>query len=187
MDKIINLIDMYVDRLLLQFTKRKTNKKAYKDFSLLAKYAYNNRTAESSSTWVLRELLRCHLTPSAHQGFWQTFDALVGDAFNTLLSTSIKQVLYAPGKYDFNVSEVLEHFIEQQLKDTHPRTLPEEIRWFLAGAVQEHICSIATDDEHKLLIEICSGDFGQPYIEHLLLNNDDVHEFINKVAQDLLK
>lgn len=187
MDKIINLIYMYVDRLLLQFTKRKTNKKAYKDFSLLAKYAYNNRTAETSSTLLLRELLKCKVSLSAYKGFWETFDTLVGDTFDDFISSKVKQVIVAPIEHGFDISYALEHFIEQQLKEIHPRTLPEEIRWFLAGAVQDYICSIATEDEHKLLIEICSGDFGQPYIEHLLLNNDDVHEFINKVAQDLLK
>lgn len=187
MDKIISLICMYVERNLLKVIRPEPNMKIYQDFVLLAKFAYDNRTEQTCSTALLRELLKCKLNPSAHRGFWRKFDALVGDAFNTILSTSIKRVLDAPIKYGFDVSEVLKHFIKQQLKDTHPRTLPEEIRWFLAGAVQEYICSIATEEEHKLLLEICSGDFGQPYIEHLLLNKDEVHEFINKVAQDLLK
>ena len=187
MDKIINLICMYVEKNITKLTNRKIDKKIYKDFALLAKYAYNNRTAETCSTWMLRELLKCHLSLSAHKGFWQTFDTLVGDTFNTLLSTSIRQVLDAPSKHGFNVSKVLEHFIEQQVKDIHPRTLPEEIRWFLAGAVQDYICSIATEDEDKLLLEICSGDFGQPYIEHLLTKNYDVDDFINRFAQALLR
>lgn len=187
MDKLVRLICMYAERDLLSVINPKPNTNAYADFGLLAKFAYDNRTEQTCSTALLRELLKCKLNPSAHRGFWRKFDALVGDAFNTILSTSIKRVLDAPIKYGFDVSEVLEHFIKQQLKDTHPRTLPEEIRWFLGGAVQEYICSIATKEEHKLLLEICSGDFGQPYIEHLLLNKDEVHEFINKVAKDLLK
>ena len=68
-----------------------------------------------------------------------------------------------------------------------PRTLPEEIRWFLAGAVQKYICDSFVEDELQVLHEICSGDFGQPYIEHLIIKNAEVDDFINKVAQSLLK
>lgn len=80
-----------------------------------------------------------------------------------------------------------EHFVEQQLKEIQPRTLPEEIRWFLAGTVQEHICSTAFEEEYQVLLEICRGDFGQPYIEHLLIKNEDVNDFINRFAQALLR
>ena len=187
MDKIVNLICKYVKKNITQLTHPKTDKKIFEDFALFAKFAYENRTEKTCSTFLLQELLKCKVSLSAYRGFWQTFDSLVGDKFNSLVLEGLMQVIKAPHNYGFKVAEVLEHFVEQQFKEIHPRTLPEEIRWFLAGAVQEHICSIATEGEHKLLIEICSGDFGQPYIEHLLLNNDDVHEFINKVAQDLLK
>ena len=187
MDKIVNLICSYANKNLKQLAKRKINERVYGDFALLAKYAYDNRTEETCSTWLLRELLKCKLDHSAYKGFWRTFDTLVGDTFNTFVSNIISMVVDTPSEYEFDIQYVRDHFIEQQLKEIQPRTLPEEIRWFLARAIQDYICSIATEDEHKLLIEICSGDFGQPYIEHLLTKNYDVDDFINRFAQALLR
>ena len=187
MDKISALICMYVDKNLSQLVNHKVNKKVYRDFSLLARYAYENRTVENSATWLLKELLKHKLGFSAHKGFWQTFDALVGSTFNTYISNIISMVVDTPSEYGFDIQYVRAHFIEQQLKEIQPRTLPEEIRWFVAGAVQDYICSTAFEEEHQPLLEICLGDFGQPYIEHLLLHNSDVHDFINNVAQSLLK
>ena len=103
MDKLVRLICMYAERDLLSVINPKPNTNAYADFGLLAKFAYDNRTEQTCSTALLRELLKCKLNPSAHRGFWRKFDALVGDAFNTILSTSIKRVLDAPIKYGFDV------------------------------------------------------------------------------------
>ena len=188
MDKIVKLICMYVERNLLKVIRPEPNMKIYQDFVLFAKYAYDNRTEQTCSTALLRELLKCKLlNPSAHRGFWRKFDMLVGDTFNTFISNIIKQVIDTPSEHGFNIPDVFEHFVEQQLKETQPRTLPEEIRWFLARAIQDYICSIATDAKYEVLLEICSGDFGQPYIEHLLTKNDDVDDFINRFAQALLR
>ncbi len=187
MNKIENLICDYVNKNLMQCVKPKTNKKVFEDFALLAKYAYDNRTSQTCVTWLLRELLRVNLSLSARKGFWQTFDSLVGDTFNALISEKVTQVIKAPNEYGFIESEVFEHFIKQQVKEIHPLTLPEEIRWFLAGALQPLICRSAVEYENQVLFEICCNDFGQPYIEHLLIKNDDVYDFINKLSEDLLK
>ncbi len=186
MDAIIKLICSYVDKTLTPLASRKINKKVYGDFALLAKYAYDNRSEGTCSTWLLRELLRCNMSPSAHQGFWQTFDAFVGDAFTELVSKSINQVLDNPIKHGFNESDVFKLFLEHQIKDVQPRTLLEEIRWVLAGIVRNLICSIAIQDEYKVLCEICFGDFGQLYIEHLLLDNDDAQALIVEIAECML-
>jgi len=187
MDKIVKIICMYVERDLLSVINPKPNMNAYADFGLLAKFAYDNRTEQTCSTALLRELLKSKLNPAAHRGFWRKFDTLVGDTFNTFISNIIKQVIDTPSEYGFNIPNVYEHFVEQQLKEIQPRTLPEEIRWFLAGAVQDHICSTAFEEEYQVLLEICHGDFGQPYIEHLLIKNEDVNDFINRFAQALLR
>jgi len=187
MDKIVNLICKYVEKNLMPCIKPKTNKKVFDEFALLADFAYNYRAEETCSTWLLKETLKCKLDSSAYKGFWQTFDALVGDDFNTLVLEGLKQVIKAPCNYGFNVSEMFEHFIEQQFKDIHPRTLPEEIRWFLAGAVQQYIFDVATEEEHQVLLEICLGDFGQVYIEHILTKCDEAYTFEKNVAQSLLK
>ena len=187
MDKIINLICKYVEKNIMQLTRPKTDKKVFEDFALLAKYAYENRTEETCSTWLLQELLKCKVSLSAHKGFWQTFDTLVGDRFDALALEGFKQVIKTPYAYGFKVSEILEHFVEQQFKEVHPRTLPEEIRWFLAGAVHQYICDVATEDEQQVLIEICLGDFGHVYIEHLLAKYDETYDFEKEVAQNLLK
>ena len=187
MDKIVKLICMYVEKNLLKVIRPEPNMRLYQDFVLFARYAYENRTAQTCSTALLRELLKCKLNPSAHRGFWQTFDTLVGDTFSTYLSNIISKVVDTPSEYGVDIPYIRKHFIEQQLKEMQPRTLPEEIRWFLAKAIQDYICSIATDAKYELLLEICSGDFGQPYIEHLLTKNDDVDDFINRFAQVLLR
>ena len=186
MDKIVNLICKYVEKNLMPRIKPKTNKKVFDDFALLADFAYNNRTEETCSTWLLKETLKCKLNPSAYKGFWQTFDSLVGDNFNALVLEGLNQVIKAPCNYGFNVSEVLEHFVEQQFKEINPRTLPEEIRWFLAGSVLQYIFDVATEEEHQVLLEICLGDFGQVYIEHLLAQCDEAYAFEKEVAQSLL-
>lgn len=187
MDKIVKLICMYVEKNLLQVIRPKPDMKIYEDFVLLAKYAYDNRTAQTCSTALLRELLKCRLNSSAHRGFWRKFDTLVGDAFNEYISNIISIVVDTPSEYGFDVLGVCEHFIKQQLNEVQPRTLPEEIRWFLAGAVQDYICSTVFKEEYKVLFEICQGDFGQPYIEHLLIKNEDANDFIERIAQSLLK
>ena len=187
MDKIVNLICKYVEKYLMPCIKPKTNKKLFEDFALLANFAYNNRTEETCSTWLLKETLKCKLNPSAYKGFWQTFDALVGDKFDALVLEGLKQVIKTPCAYGFQVSETLEHFVEQQFKEIYPRTLPEEIRWFLACAVHQYICDVATEEEHQVLIEICLGDFGLVYIEHLLAKYDETYDFEKEVAQSLLK
>lgn len=187
MDKIVNLICKYVKKNITQLTHPKTDKKIFEDFTLFAKFAFDNRTEKTCSTLLLQELLKCKVSLSAYRGFWQTFDSLVGDKFNSLVLEGLMQVIKAPHNYGFKVAEVLEHFVEQQFKEIHPRTLPEEIRWFLAGAVQKYICDCFVEDELQVLHEICSGDFGQPYIEHLIIKNAEVDDFINKVAQSLLK
>lgn len=187
MEKIVNLICEKVEKNLIQGARPKTNEKLYNEYSLLAHFAYNNMTEKNCSTWLLNELLKSNLHPSAYKGFWQTFDTLVSDTFNSFISDVIKQVLKAPRKNGFALTDMYRHFLEQQFKENHPRTLPEEIRWFLAGAVQKYICDSFVEDELQVLHEICSGDFGQPYIEHLIIKNAEVDDFINKVAQSLLK
>lgn len=186
MDKIIKLICMYVENNILQVTECKMDEKVYKDFSKFAKFAYENRTEKTCSTFLLQELLKCKVSLSAYRGFWQTFDALVGDKFNPLVLEGLKEVIKAPCNYGFKLSEVFEHFIEQQFQEIHPRTLPEEIRWFLASAVQQYIFDVATEEEHQVLLEICLGDFGQVYIEHLLAQCDEAYAFEKEVAQSLL-
>ncbi len=187
MDKIIKMICMYVEKNILQITECKIDEKVYRDFSKFAKFAYENRTEKTCSTLLLQELLKCKVSLSAYRGFWQTFDALVGDKFNTLVLEGLNQVIKTPCSYGFKVSEMFEHFIEQQFKEIHPRTLPEEIRWFLAGAVQQYIFDVATEEEHQVLLEICLGDFGLVYIEHLLAQSDEAYVFEKEVAQSLLK
>lgn len=187
MDKIIKMICMYVEKNILQITECKMDEKVYKDFSKFAKFAYENRTEKTCSTFLLQELLKSKLSLSAHKGFWQTFDSLVGDNFNALVFEGLNQVIKAPCNYGFNVAEVLEHFVEQQFKEIYPRTLPEELRWFLAGAVQQYIFDVATEEEHQVLLEICLGDFGQVYVEHLLTKYDETYDFKKEVAQSLLK
>ena len=187
MDKIVRLICMYVERDLLSVINPKPNEKAYTDFGLLAKFAYDNRTEQTCSTALLRELLKSKLNPAAHSGFWRKFDMLVGDTFKPFIYDIVKQVIDTPSEFGFNISDVYKHFVEQQLKETHPRTLPEEIRWFLACAVQDYICSTVNGAEYEVLVEICSGDFGQPYIEHLLTKNTEVDDFINRFALILLR
>ena len=186
MDKIVNLICKYVKKNITQLTHPKTDKKIFEDFALFAKFAYENRTEKTCSTFLLQELLKCKVSLSAYRGFWQTFDSLVGDKFNSLVLEGLMQVIKAPHNYGFKVAEVLEHFVEQQFKEIHPRTLPEEIRWFLAGAVLQYIFDVATEEEHQVLLEICLGDFGQVYIEHLLAQCDEAYAFEKEVAQSLL-
>ena len=187
MDKIVNLICKYVKKNITQLTHPKTDKKIFEDFALFAKFAFDNRTEKTCSTFLLQELLKCKLSLSAHKGFWQTFDSLVGDNFNALVLEGLNQVIKAPCNYGFNVAEVLEHFVEQQFKEIYPRTLPEELRWCLAGAVQQYIFDVATEEEHQVLLEICLGDFGQVYVEHLLTKYDETYDFKKEVAQSLLK
>ena len=64
MDKIISLICMYVERNLIKVIRPEPNMKIYQDFVLLAKYAYDNRTEQTCSTALLRELLKCKLNPT---------------------------------------------------------------------------------------------------------------------------